>query len=117
MTWAELHGVLVERGLVPADPGLPPVSTAGFVTGIAYDSRTVEPGNVFVALKGRQADGSRFARQAIERGAVAVVSEEAPPLGIILCAGKREDTLNCLSHPKAASTSPATSHSYFPKRN
>ena len=79
MTWAELHGVLVERGLVQADHGVPTGTSAVFVTGIAYDSRAVEPGNVFVALKGRQADGSRFAQQAVERGAVAVVSEEPPP--------------------------------------
>ena len=79
MTWAELHGVLVERGLAQADHGVPVGTWAGFVTGIAYDSRAVEPGNIFVALKGREADGSRFAQQAIERGAMAVVSEEAPP--------------------------------------
>jgi UDP-N-acetylmuramoyl-L-alanyl-D-glutamate--2,6-diaminopimelate ligase len=82
MTWAELHGVLVERGFVQADHGVPTGASVGFVTGIAYDSRAVEPGNVFVALKGRQADGSRFAQQAIERGAVAVVSEETPPLDV-----------------------------------
>ena len=48
--------------------------STGFVTGIAYDSRAVEPGHVFVALKGLHADGARFAHAAIERGAVAVVS-------------------------------------------
>ena len=46
------------------------------VTGIAYDSRAVKPGHVFVALKGARADGSTFARQAVESGAVAVVSEQ-----------------------------------------
>jgi UDP-N-acetylmuramoyl-L-alanyl-D-glutamate--2,6-diaminopimelate ligase len=78
MTWTELHAVLVARGLVRADHGIPTDAAVGFVTGIAYDSRAVEPGNVFVALKGLQADGSRFAQQALDRGAVAVVSEEAP---------------------------------------
>lgn len=52
------------------------------VTGIAYDSRTVEPGMVFVALKGLHADGTAFARQAVERGAIAIVSEETPPAGV-----------------------------------
>src|SRR6185295_2168453 len=47
--------------------------------GIAYDSRAVTPGQVFVALKGRHTDGTSFARQAIERGAAAVVSEQAAP--------------------------------------
>ena len=55
-----------------------------FVTGIADDSRAVEPGNVFVALKGLHVDGARFATQAIERGAVAVVSEaDAPPAAAV----------------------------------
>src|SRR5262249_43528674 len=50
-----------------------------FVTGLAWDSRAVEPGNVFVALKGLRADGNRFAREAVGRGAVAIVSEQPPP--------------------------------------
>ena len=50
-----------------------------FVTGVAFDSRTSKPGHVFVALKGVHADGAAFAHQAIERGALAVVSEQPPP--------------------------------------
>src|SRR5204862_3129842 len=46
------------------------------------DSRAVTPGQVFVALKGQHADGTSFARQAIERGAAAVVSEQAAPPGV-----------------------------------
>jgi UDP-N-acetylmuramoyl-L-alanyl-D-glutamate--2,6-diaminopimelate ligase len=37
---------------------------------------------VFVALKGQHADGTAFARQAIERGAAAVVSEQPAPDGV-----------------------------------
>jgi UDP-N-acetylmuramoyl-L-alanyl-D-glutamate--2,6-diaminopimelate ligase len=48
------------------------------VSGIAYDSRTVQPGDVFVALKGVHADGTAFVRDAVERGAIAVVSEQPP---------------------------------------
>jgi len=51
------------------------------VTSIAYDSRNVTPGAVFVALRGIHADGARFAPQAIARGAVAVVAESAAPPG------------------------------------
>ena len=40
---------------------------------VAYDSRTVEPGAVFVALKGLHADGAAFVRQALDRGAAAIV--------------------------------------------
>jgi len=80
MTWAELHGALRGRGLIRADDALRAEASVGVVTGIAYDSRTVTPGAVFVALKGQHADGTAFAKQAIERGAAAIVSEQpAPP--------------------------------------
>jgi UDP-N-acetylmuramoyl-L-alanyl-D-glutamate--2,6-diaminopimelate ligase len=46
------------------------------ITGVSYDSRTVTPGHVFVALKGVKVDGAKFVRQAVERGAVAIVSEQ-----------------------------------------
>ena len=80
MTWADLHGVLRARGLVRADAA--PRERTVAVTGVAYDSRGVEPGQVFVALKGQHADGASFAAQAIARGAAAVVAEEAPPSGV-----------------------------------
>ncbi|MBI4484718.1 MAG: UDP-N-acetylmuramoyl-L-alanyl-D-glutamate--2,6-diaminopimelate ligase, partial [Acidobacteria bacterium] len=79
MTWAELHGVLRAHGLIRADDALQAETAVGLVSGIAYDSRAVEPGYVFVALKGQRVDGTAFARQAIERGAVAIVSEQAAP--------------------------------------
>lgn len=49
------------------------------VTGIALDSRKVEPGNIFVALRGEHSDGHRFIPQAIQRGAVAIVGTENDP--------------------------------------
>src|SRR6187399_2667466 len=45
------------------------------VESIAYDSRRVKPGTVFVALKGEKVDGSAFIPKAVDAGAVAVVSE------------------------------------------
>lgn len=45
------------------------------VSGVVTDSRLARPGSLFVAFQGTQADGWRFASDAIERGAVAVVSE------------------------------------------
>ncbi len=51
------------------------------VTSIAYDSRRVSPGAVFVALRGANADGARFVPQAIANGAIAVVAETAVPAG------------------------------------
>jgi UDP-N-acetylmuramoyl-L-alanyl-D-glutamate--2,6-diaminopimelate ligase len=43
------------------------------VTGITHDSRAVEPGSLFVCLRGAQHDGHRFAAQALEAGASALV--------------------------------------------
>ncbi|MCU1382095.1 MAG: murE [Acidobacteria bacterium] len=82
MTWAELHGALRGRGLIRADDALRAEAAVGAVAGIAYDSRAVTPGQVFVALKGEHADGTAFARDAIARGAAAIVSEQAAPAGV-----------------------------------
>jgi UDP-N-acetylmuramoyl-L-alanyl-D-glutamate--2,6-diaminopimelate ligase len=49
------------------------------VTGVAYDSRRVKPGDAFVALRGLKDDGARFAGHAIAAGAVCVIAESAPP--------------------------------------
>jgi UDP-N-acetylmuramoyl-L-alanyl-D-glutamate--2,6-diaminopimelate ligase len=49
------------------------------VTSLAYDSRRVEKGALFFAIQGEKADGHAFIAQAQERGAVAVVSEQAAP--------------------------------------
>jgi UDP-N-acetylmuramoyl-L-alanyl-D-glutamate--2,6-diaminopimelate ligase len=45
------------------------------IRGIAYDSRQVQPGDVFIALTGLKAVGAEFAADAIRRGAVAVVAD------------------------------------------
>jgi UDP-N-acetylmuramoyl-L-alanyl-D-glutamate--2,6-diaminopimelate ligase len=80
MTWTELRGALNARGLVRAESG--DHRAPGAVTAITYDSRLVAPGHVFVALKGARADGTAFARDAIERGAVAIVSENPAAPGV-----------------------------------
>ena len=49
------------------------------VKGVAFDSRTLGAGDVFVALKGERYDGAAFVDQARARGAVAVVAEMAGP--------------------------------------
>src|ERR1700739_4089435 len=47
------------------------------VSGVEYDSRRVKPGCVFVAMRGESSDGNRFIDQAIQAGAVAVVTDSA----------------------------------------
>ena len=53
------------------------------VTAVTYDSRQAGPGAVFVALRGVNADGASFAREALNRGAVAIVSEAVAPRDVI----------------------------------
>jgi UDP-N-acetylmuramoyl-L-alanyl-D-glutamate--2,6-diaminopimelate ligase len=47
------------------------------VSSVEYDSRRVKPGCVFVAMRGESSDGNRFIDQAIQAGAVAVVTDSA----------------------------------------
>src|SRR5208283_3096850 len=55
------------------------------VSGVEYDSRRVKPGCVFVAMRGETSDGNRYIDQAIQAGAVAVItdsSSEKPRQGV-----------------------------------
>lgn len=57
-------------------------STNREITGIAFHSKTVQPGMLFVAIRGLTHDGHAFTGEAVERGAAAVVAEspvEVPP--------------------------------------
>jgi UDP-N-acetylmuramoyl-L-alanyl-D-glutamate--2,6-diaminopimelate ligase len=45
------------------------------ITGIAYDSRNVREGYLFVAIKGHSQDGHVFLNEAVTRGAAALVAE------------------------------------------
>ena len=45
---------------------------------VAYDSRKVMPGSLFVAISGFASDGNRFIPMAMEKGAVAVVTAKKP---------------------------------------
>jgi UDP-N-acetylmuramoyl-tripeptide--D-alanyl-D-alanine ligase len=50
----------------------------GSFTSVHTDSREVEPGGLFFALRGAASDGRRFIQDAVARGAAGVVVEEAP---------------------------------------
>ena len=51
------------------------------ITSISYDSRTLRPGALFVALRGEKSDGHDYIPAALERGAAAVLCEAAPAEG------------------------------------
>src|SRR5579885_2634110 len=63
-----LAGVRLKQ---PLSPELANLS----VEGLEYDSRRAGPGFVFFAFPGSRVDGREFARDAVARGAIAVVSE------------------------------------------
>ena len=47
-------------------------------SGICYDTRTMEPGCLFVALPGYKTDGHKYIAQALEKGAAAVLCQHPP---------------------------------------
>ncbi len=68
-----LQDILYKTSLVSVEG-----TTDILIRGISMDSRQVQPGYVFVAIKGVAADGHQFIAKAIENGAVAIVCEAMP---------------------------------------
>ena len=67
----KLSGLFSARRVVAVKGGLDrPIS------GLTMDSRRVVPGNLFFALPGLRTDGAAFIDEAIDRGAVAVVTQK-----------------------------------------
>ena len=52
--------------------------TSREISGIHIDSRKVEPGDMFVAIKGTQTDGHAYISKAIEKGASTIICENLP---------------------------------------
>ncbi len=53
---------------------LPPEAAALTVTGVTADSRTVAPGDLFIAIPGTKADGGRYIADAAAHGAIAAIA-------------------------------------------
>ncbi|MBQ1934769.1 MAG: UDP-N-acetylmuramoyl-tripeptide--D-alanyl-D-alanine ligase [Clostridia bacterium] len=75
-----------------------------FVTGVETDSRKIEEGDIFVAVKGERVDGADFASSAVLSGATCVIStrppEKAEELGRAFAFIQSDDpveTLSCLA--------------------
>jgi UDP-N-acetylmuramoyl-L-alanyl-D-glutamate--2,6-diaminopimelate ligase len=69
------------RELFGDDARIEPAAAAAEVTGLAVDSRLVQPGDLFFALAGATTDGARFIEAAITAGAVAVAGDHPPQGG------------------------------------
>lgn len=61
------------------------VNPAGEVSSLAYNSRDVRRGTLFFAIQGGKADGHTYVPQALENGAVAIVSERPAPPELAPC--------------------------------
>ena len=68
------------------------------VKGVRHDSRSVLPGDLFMALGGRVFDGADYTRDAIARGAVAIAAEQALAVDVpLLVVSDAERTLSSLA--------------------
>lgn len=52
------------------------------IVSVAYDSRRVGPGAIFFALRGEKTNGAKFVGETLQRGAIALASEDPRPDGI-----------------------------------
>jgi len=66
--------------LIGPEAALPAAWAAVPITGLAADSRQVEPGYLFAAMPGVNTDGARFIADALERGAAAILAAEGAAL-------------------------------------
>ena len=69
-----LETIPPEEGLHPFQSRVTSFFENDKVTGIAYDSRKVEKGNIFVCIAGEHVDGHDFIAQAVKAKASAVVT-------------------------------------------
>ena len=74
------------------------------ITGIAYDSRKVNPGDLFFATPGFEFDGHKFINAAIKRGAVAIVQEKMI---------SRTSKTTCIQVPDVRSAMAISSANYY----
>ena len=72
---------------------------------LRIDSRMVEPGDLFIALRGTVTDGHRFIGQAIEKGARAVVCEKFP--------GEIPENITCVKVADSSETLGILATNYF----
>ncbi len=81
---------------------VPPEAGPLPITGIAFDSRQVQPGGLFVAIRGTQADGHAYIADAVARGAAAVVGEAPRPKGLAVPYVQVPDSREALARLAAA---------------
>jgi UDP-N-acetylmuramoyl-tripeptide--D-alanyl-D-alanine ligase len=99
-----------EAELIAAFRAAPSAPLSSAVGGISIDSRTLEPGDLFFAIRGDAHDGHDHVARAFEAGAAAAVvsRERAPQLAALGAAFAVEDTLNAMERLGAAARARST---------
>jgi UDP-N-acetylmuramoyl-tripeptide--D-alanyl-D-alanine ligase len=88
--WPVIELTAATGGVLDGDPSRP-------VTGLSIDTRTLEPGDAFVAIRGEARDGHEFAAQALAKGAsLAMVSTVTPAMHAAGCCLVVDDPLRAL---------------------
>jgi UDP-N-acetylmuramoyl-L-alanyl-D-glutamate--2,6-diaminopimelate ligase len=87
------------------------------VTSIAFDSRKVEPGSLFVAIPGLKQDGGRFIQDALQRGASAFITELSVDKIIELGLLMNSQTALCVENSRKALAWVSTQYYEHPSRN
>jgi UDP-N-acetylmuramoyl-L-alanyl-D-glutamate--2,6-diaminopimelate ligase len=82
VTLGDLFASVAGREPFASVPAVANRAADATVTAITSDSREAARGAVFVALRGLKADGATYARDAVARGALAVVAEVPAPAGV-----------------------------------
>lgn len=75
------------------------------ITDVQIDSRKVQKGSLFIAVKGVAADGHQFIAKAIEQGAVAVVYEEMP--------SSKKDGVSYVQTANSAEAAGVIAHNFY----
>ena len=81
------------------DVGHDVIATDTAITGVSLDSRSAIPGDLYLALPGRNTHGARYANDAVAAGAAAIVTDTE---GALLCNGV-DVPIVVVDDPRAAS--------------
>jgi UDP-N-acetylmuramoyl-tripeptide--D-alanyl-D-alanine ligase len=88
--WTIIELTAATGGVLDGEPSKP-------VTGLSIDTRTLEPGDAFVAIRGEARDGHEFATRALAKGAsLAIVSMVTPEMHAAGCCLVVDDPLKAL---------------------
>jgi UDP-N-acetylmuramoyl-tripeptide--D-alanyl-D-alanine ligase len=75
MLMVDSHGFAMDLAELASLVGAKLLALDGIVKGVSTDTRTLLPGTLFIALRGKHFDGHTFVAEARERGAVAALVE------------------------------------------